>query len=232
MFLLDNNDLWSAKQTEKCAVVLLGGDAPKSDKLLQYIKTAPFVAAADGGAAIALKLGRCPNLLIGDFDSLPADGVDACRTHGAELLQLPVMKDMTDGEYLLATLAERGYKKLLVLGALGGRTDMELANVFCAADLARQGIFCLLAHDTTLLLPLWSGQQPVQLCLKGFAGKTFSQVALSEQCRRIQLSGFLYPLNKELYRGQTLGLSNIVTDDTAKLVLTDGSLLTIINRQE
>lgn len=230
---LDRTKLWpqgaAEKAHEKSAVILLGGEEPKENRLLQYIKTAPYLAAADGGAAIALRLGRCPNLLIGDFDSLEEAKVNSCRQLGAELLELPVMKDMTDGEFLLDTLTERGFGRLLVLGAMGGRPDMELANIFYAESLAKRGAFCLLAHDNALLLPLYAEENPITLEINNFAGYTFSQVSLADRCEHITLDGFLYPLDGVLCRGQTLGLSNIIEKDRATVRLANGSLLIIIN---
>lgn len=230
MLLLDNDELW--QQGEQSAVVLLGGEMPQDERWLSIIREAQLLAAADGGAALALSMGRLPDLLVGDFDSLDAKLVAECEQGGVEMLRLPVMKDMTDGEYLLDELLARGYRRLLVLGALGGRPDMQLANIFGAAELARRGAEILLAHDNALLIPLYAGDGPDDACelvLKGFAGKTFSQIAISERCRHILLDGFFYPLDGELARRQTLGLSNIIDRDEAHLTLHGGTLLAVIN---
>lgn len=232
MIFIDNDQLYNEllwQRETKSAVVLLAGQVPQDKRWLQIISHAGFLAAADGGAALALHLGRCPNLLVGDFDSLDAALVKEAAQGGATLVQLPVMKDVTDGEYLLQRLAEQGFCRLLVLGALGGRVDMQMANIYTAASFARRGVSCLLAQDDALLVPLFAGDEPAELVLRGFAGKTFSQVSISERCKNIRLDGFLYPLDGELKRGQTLGLSNIIKQKEASLQLVGGSLLTIIN---
>ena len=230
MLTLKNNCFLGDKPFLQTAVMLLGGDMPQDSGLLQYIKEAPYLAAADGGAAAALGLGCCPNLLIGDFDSLPAADLNACKAQGAEVAALPQMKDWTDGEFLFSELFGRGFRRLLVLGALGGRPDQQLANIFCAEKAARDGLFCLLAHDNALLLPLYAESEPQTLLLEGFAGQTASLVSLSESCGNIWLDGFFYPLNDALYRRQTRGISNIINVEQAKISLTMGSLLVIINR--
>lgn len=232
MLVLDKHRLWAEATSHKAAVVLLGGEMPCSADLREYVKNAAFLAAADGGAAFALELGRHPDLLIGDFDSLPDASVAVCREYGTEIVQLPIMKDMTDGEFLLDTLLKRGFDRLLVLGALGGRPDMELANIYCAAELAKRGGFCLLAHSNALLLPLYAEENTVRLEMRGFDGHTFSQLSLSDKCAHISLDGFLYPLDGELQRGQTLGLSNIIETESARLSLQNGTLLTVINLDE
>lgn len=227
VILLDKERLCAPD--DETAVVLLGGEMPRDERLLPAISGAKFLAAADGGAAQALRLGRTPDLLVGDFDSLGADDVAACQNAGAEMIRLPVMKDETDGEFLLNTLTARGFKRWLVLGALGGRPDMELANIYCAEAAARRGVTCVFAHDNALMLPLWAEDVPCELEIHEFGGHTFSQIALSEQCRHITLAGFLYPLDGPLKRGQTLGLSNVIEGNCARLTLRGGSLLTVID---
>lgn len=228
--ILDNKNLLAANHGGgKSALVLFGGQMPKNDRWLNAIRDAEFLAAADGGAALALQLKRVPDLLIGDFDSLAADDVAACQKGGAEMVRLPVMKDETDGEFLLNTLLGRGFKQLTVLGALGGRPDMEFANIYCAEAAARRGATILLAHDNALLLPLFAEDKPCRLLLRGFAGYTFSQLSLSDCCQHIKLRGFLYPLDGALRRGQSLGLSNVIEENETVLTLEGGSLLTAIN---
>lgn len=211
------------------ALALLAGRPPQSDLLRKLAADAPYVAAADGGAAIALSAGRRPDLLIGDFDSLAAADLAACREAGCEILTLPAAKDLTDGEFLLQTLFERGWRRLLVLGALGGRIDQTLANIACAEKLVHEGAAVLLAHDDAILCPLYAESAPQELVLHGFAGKTLSLVSLAEVCERVEIAGFAYPLAGRLQRRQTLGISNVVRAAEAKIRLTGGSLLVCLN---
>lgn len=215
--------------SDDTALVLLAGKPPRSGRLLNAIVRAPYMAAADGGAALALAVGRKPDLLIGDFDSLSAAGLAECREAGCEILTLPAAKDLTDGEFLLQTLWERGRRRLLVLSALGGRIDQTLANIACAEKLARLGAEVLLVHDDAILCPLYAAGAPQELSLHGFGGKTLSLLSLSEACERVELSGFEYPLNGRLKRRQTLGISNVVRAEAATVRLTGGSLLVCLN---
>lgn len=222
---LDADRFWC----DDTALVLLAGQPPASEWLLKTVAAAPYVAAADGGAAIALAAGRRPDLLIGDFDSLAAEALAACREAGCEILTLPAAKDLTDGEFLLQTLYERGWRRFLVLGALGGRVDQMLANIACAEKLARAGAEVLLAHDDAVLCLLYAESTPQELTLHGFAGKTLSLLSISEVCDKVELAGFEYPLNGRLARRQTLGISNVVRAEAAALRLTGGSLLVCLN---
>ncbi len=219
----------SAATNEQTAVVLLGGTPPQAAWLSAYLNSAAYLAAADAGAASVLAAGRVPDLLVGDFDSLAESQLAACQAAGAEIITLPTAKDLTDGEFLLDLLVGRGFRRLLVLGALGGRTDHLLANIACAEKLARQGICVMLAHDAEILVPLCATDEPCVLGLHGFVGRTLSLVSLAGESRLVQLDGFAYPLQGALRRQQSLGISNIVQTNNAQITLTDGSLLVCLN---
>ncbi|MBQ2888163.1 MAG: thiamine diphosphokinase [Firmicutes bacterium] len=229
MLLLQADNLLADTVDEQTAVVVLGGARPQAAWLAAYLKSASHLAAADAGAAAVLAAGRVPHLLVGDFDSLTEPLLTECRSAGAEIITLPAAKDLTDGEFLLDLLVGRGLRRLLVLGALGGRTDHLLANIGCAEKLARQGVCVMLAHDTELLVPFCALDEPRTLQLGGFAGRTLSLISLAEESRLVQLKGFAYPLQSALRRQQSLGISNIVQTNNAQITLTDGSLLVCLN---
>ncbi len=84
-----------------------------------------MVICADGGYAHAQKLGIVPDLWIGDGDSLGGQPVEA-----EEKLELPVKKDNTDTDVAVMEALRRGYKEIIIIGALGGRIDHEFSH-FC-----------------------------------------------------------------------------------------------------
>jgi thiamine pyrophosphokinase len=227
MVVLDFNRL----MTPDAAVVLLGGEPPQSDELLNCIKCGKLVAAADRGAALALHVGRVPDILVGDFDSLPPELLAECRQGGARIFSLPVHKDLTDGEYILQHLSAQGMRRLLILGGLGGRVDQLLANILTAVPQARQGVEILFAHDDALLYVLAAdnADEPQELVLRGFAGRTVSLISLAEESRAVELAGFEYPLHGALKQNVSLGVSNVVQAEGASIRLTDGCLLVCIN---
>lgn len=211
------------------AVALLGGDGPRRPEWQACIRQAHFLAAADSGAALALQQGRYPNLLVGDFDSLPANLLAQCQGSGCRICRLPVHKDLTDGEFLLQWLYKAGWRRLLVLGALGGRFDQTLANICTAVPLARQGVEICLAQEDGLLLLLAAEAEPRRLCLRDFVGCTVSLLALGQACGRVELSGFEYPLNGPLSPYTSLAISNVVQQPQATVDLQQGCLLVCVS---
>lgn len=211
------------------AVVLFGGEAPRRPEWRDCIRQARFLAAADAGAEMALRQGRYPNLLVGDFDSLPANLLAQCRGSGCQICRLPVHKDLTDGEFLLQCLHKAGWQRLLILGALGGRFDQTLANICIAAPLARQGVEICLAQEDGLLLLLAAEAEPRRLCLQDFAGCTVSLLALGQACGRVELAGFEYPLQGPLSPYTSLAISNVVQQTQATIALQNGCLLVCVS---
>ena len=66
---------------------------------------------------------------IGDFDSVNDDEYKIIKDNSRELIKLNPVKDDTDLEHTLHFPEERGYKKALIYGALGGRQDHNLLNI-------------------------------------------------------------------------------------------------------
>ena len=109
-------------------LVFANGALDDSGWVAPFLARASAVLAADGGLRHLLPLGRRPDVLIGDLDSLPP-GVDA-ETMAAQTIRYPRDKDETDLELaLLHAIGRYSGREVLILGGFGGRVDHMLANV-------------------------------------------------------------------------------------------------------
>ena len=185
------------------------------------------ILCADGGALNALRLGLAPQTIIGDLDSLSAKQVEAFSAAGAEVLRFPTDKDETDLELALRWSADRGATAIVILGALGGRFDQTLANVYL---LALPGL-----HD--IPIEMVDGEQNIRLLrpgphrVEGSAGDTVSLIPLGGKAGGISASGLKYPLRGEsLEFGPARGISNVMLCDSASLEFHSGLLLVIHTR--
>ena len=70
------------------------------------------------------KVDTKAGLIIGDFDSYNRPERDT------EIIELPVMKDDTDSVYAIKEAISRGYKDILIVGAIGDRFDHSLVNAY------------------------------------------------------------------------------------------------------
>ena len=93
-----------------------------------------FLICADGGWARARQFGLTPQLVVGDFDSMPLAMCPDVPT-----LTLPTEKDDTDLVVCLHEGRKRGYTEFILAGAIGGRFDHTLSCLQCAADCALRG---------------------------------------------------------------------------------------------
>ena len=131
-----------------------------------------FIIAADGGARHCEQLGITPNLLIGDLDSVSDEEIQSLTDREVEIIRHPVHKDQTDLELAVRAAQERGADEIVVLGALGGRWDMTLANVMLlGANLA--GINVRLVDGPHDLFMLHGGNS---VTIPGDAGDVLSLI--------------------------------------------------------
>ena len=194
-------------------------DIARARQLLDHATT---VIAADGGLRHLLALGRRPDVLIGDLDSLP-DGVSLGDAAGT-VIRHPRDKNETDLELALLYAIERHPERpVLILGGFGGRVDHMLANIL------------LLAHPRLLGRPIrfvngresaWlvsAAVPPGETRITGRPGDIVSLLPLGGDARVAATSGLRWPLlDERLAFGPARGVSNEMTADVAIVRLGEG----------
>ncbi len=196
------------------------------------LDSADLVLAADSGAAWLATIGRRPDRLVGDFDSLDSRLLGELEAAGVPVERHRAEKDETDAELALERAVELGADEVTLLGALAGeRLDHELANLFLIADPRWVGAL----HEVrvvcggTLVRPL-HGQASLEL--EAPVGATVSLLPVGGDAIGVRTGGLRYPLHDEVLRfGRSRGLSNLVVQAPASVSLEDGVLL-VIERTE
>ena len=184
-----------------------------------------LIIAADGGMTHCRALGIKPSIVIGDLDSLEPDYLKSLQTSGTEIISYPINKDQTDLELALHKALDLGSDEILVLGALGARWDMTIANLLLSAspEFSKVTIRLIDGHQEIILLR-GNGKRT----FKGKKGDILSIVPLGQDAYGVTLRGLEYPLEDDVLRfGATRGISNILIDDTATVYLKKGLLLCI-----
>jgi thiamine pyrophosphokinase len=184
-----------------------------------------LIIAADGGTTHCRELGIKPSIVIGDLDSLNPDYLKSLQTSGTEIISYPANKDQTDLELAIRKAIELGCDEILVLGALGARWDMTIANLLLPAlsDFSKASIRLIDEYQEIILLRGEGG-----LTFKGKKGDTLSIVPLREDAEGVTLQGLEYPLEDDVLKfGATRGISNVLLEDTATVYLKKGLLLCI-----
>ncbi len=184
----------------------------------------PRVICADGGARHARSLALKPHAIIGDLDSLSADQVAAFKADGVEIIQHPPDKDETDLELALRHCRRLGASSIHILGALGGRIDQTLANIFLLAQ-AEIGDMDVAIVDGDQALRLL---QPGVHRVDGARGDTISLIPLSAAAAGISTRRLQYPLRNETLRlGPARGISNVMLEESALVEFRAGLLLLV-----
>jgi len=189
------------------AVVFLDGEYGDPGWHRALAGAADLVLAADGGARFLAGIGVTPGAVVGDFDSLDADGVRRLEAAGVELVRHPVRKDVTDGELAVEEALRRGALEVVLAGATGA-LDHTLGHLAILRRLAARGIAARLAAPglsaTVLVAPAVVG-------LAAPAGVRVSVVPLGADAT-VTLRGLDYPLERGVLPADAcLGIGNMVS---------------------
>ncbi|MBR2942235.1 MAG: thiamine diphosphokinase [Clostridia bacterium] len=202
------------------ALIVLGGDAPDKMLLLSCAGYADLKIAADRGLEAYENAGITPDLLVGDMDSVDPDLL--ARVQGnMQVERLPVHKDDTDGVHALDTAIARGADQITILGALGGRMDHAMANLMLLVRAHRMGAYAEILDAHLRIVRI-----DEEITITGAKGDTFSLLPLGE-AKGVTLEGCYYHSEEELSfdSGYPIGVSNVITEDDARIQVREGDLL-------
>ncbi len=187
----------------------------------QGLMSADFVIACDFGYKHAVDAGIIPDLIIGDFDSLPGGAPS-----GPNVISASADKDDTDTMLALKEALKRGYRKIVVAGGLGGRIDHEIANLSLSAYAADHGARCFLVNEHHQIFAIRNTSCRIR---KGRWTK-ISVFAMDRNVKGVTLKGLRYPLTDEdLTNIFPVGVSNSFAADTAEITVREGMLLVVLN---
>ncbi len=182
-----------------------------------------LIIVCDGGVRHLQKLGIKPDVIIGDMDSIESSQLTSYAAQGVQIIQYPANKDFTDTELALDYALNLKPTAIYIWGALGGRLDHTLANVFLLLEAKDAGI-------RTYLLDEYCEAFIVdkEAAFVDAKGVTVSLFAFSSKVEGLSLRGFVYPLQDALLTmGESRGVSNIINEAHAKISVRAGNLLVI-----
>lgn len=201
--------------------VLVAGGTIDEKKLRKACEKEIYIAAADSGADALYKLSISPNLLIGDFDSISDKTLVEYRKNGIECLSFPPEKDASDSELALSILKDRGYDEIEFFGALGGRLDHSVSNLFLTYRFYQEGVCVCLRGDCDARVV--TGIHEIKR-----SGRFFSLFRIAPERTVVSIRGAKYDLeSEELPWASSLGLSNEWKDDVVMITVHSGAALFI-----
>jgi thiamine pyrophosphokinase len=204
--------------------VVASGELEASDA--RWLDDADLVIAADGGAGSLDTLGRAPDLLVGDLDSVEANLVERLTAAGTRVHRHPADKEASDTELAVEMAFELGATAVVVLGAVGGaRLDHELANLLLLADPALAGRDLRAVHGGTQVRALHANGS---LAISGSPGALLTLLPVGGDATGVATDGLRWTLEGATLRmGRSRGLSNEMTGSAASIRITGGTLLVV-----
>ncbi len=202
-------------------IVICGGEAPGLDP--RNLPADALVIAADSGLDHAADLGLDVAIAVGDFDSVSARRLADAEASGTELRRHPVDKDATDLELALDAARATGARSVVVVGALGGRLDHELANLLLLAS-DRWADLSIELRDRRARMVVARGRRT----LTGSVGDHVTLLAVGGRAVGVSITGVRWPLDDAtLEPGSSLGVSNELDSPVAVLTVADGVVLAV-----
>lgn len=211
----------------KRIIIFANGELPELNRARTLLRGDDFIIGADGGTRHALALGLKPNLIIGDMDSVEKDQLKKLSEAGTEIELYPRDKNETDLELAISKAIELDSKELVIVAAMGGRTDQTLANIALLAD----------PRLASLDVRLDDGVEEIFLCrsqvqVKGIRGDIVSLIPWGGAVSGVQTKNLKWQLNNEtLYPDKTRGISNEMVTESASVDIESGLLLVTHHRQ-
>lgn len=214
---------------KKTACIITGGTLPDSF-LAGYVKEHPgeLLIVVDGALEVTHRLGLQPDYIVGDFDTVDR----SLLTFYDEkiILRHPPEKDQTDTELAIETALQAGCSSLVFFGATGSRLDHSLANIFLLQGLVKQGVEAVILNETN---KLYIKEKGFTLKRKEACGDYVSLLPLTETVEEVTLTGFKYPVQKlTFYRERTLGVSNEITAEEARVEFSKGMFIVVESRDK
>jgi thiamine pyrophosphokinase len=201
---------------EKRCVLVLGGDITDYRKAKSLIDDEDYVIFCDRGLRHLEALGVKPSLAVGDFDSVPVP-------EGVETVVFPPRKDDTDALCGLKEGLGRGYTTFLILGALGGRLDHEMGNLYLLDYLYSHGADGEIADGNTTVEIVGKEWKRVRS-----GTKYFSLIAAFGRAWGVYIEGAEYNLTDGVIDpSYQYGISNETRGENTRVRVEKGRLLLI-----
>ena len=212
---------------DKIGIIIAGGDLSPAfaEKIIRETgsRGSLCIAAADAGLEILDRIGLAPDILLGDFDTVRQEILGGYTDRkDVEVIRHDPVKDASDMELTADVLYERGIRRILVLGALGGRADHTLANIRLTYWMRLRGAEFILLDPGNRIRCLVTGpagcpETVFTLRRDSQWGRYIGVFALGGTVRHLTMEGFKYPLKDftlDERNVPSLTISNEITAET------------------
>lgn len=218
---------------DKKRAILIGAGELDSN-MAENIKTKQmadsFIIALDGGFAFCEEQGIVPDMIVGDFDSLPSTKQKLLERYPQEIIhRLPCEKDDTDTLAALRLAVEKGYEQFVIYGGLGGRISHTMANIQSLLCLKEKGMSGELIGKSSKVFLVKNESCILSKDESGYV----SVFAWGGNAKGVTLNNLKYEISDaELTDSFPIGVSNEFVGKEAEITVSNGILLIVVERKE
>ena len=214
----------SATRQMRRALIVAGGELPRTGRLQTHVTDGAYVVAADSGLDRADALGIDVDMIVGDLDSVTPAALERAEHRGIDVIRHNPDKDETDLELAIAHCHAKGALEVTVICADGGRLDHELTNIMVLCSSTWAGIEITVVGDRGRLLPIHTDRSlPVE------AGAIVTLMAIGGPAHGVTTAGLQWSLDREtLWPDSSRGTSNLATESSPNVEVLDGTVLAVL----
>jgi thiamine pyrophosphokinase len=203
---------------KKTVALVANGAIHSPTCLAPRIKQYQQIIAVDGGLYYCDLMQICPELIVGDLDSISQELLK--KYSHVPIYSLPIDKDETDLECAVRLVAKPDVAKITIFGALEKRTDHALGNLHI---LRRYPHKVFIESETELIFAI-KGKSDIPCTI----GQTISFIPLGGPVTGVTSKGLKWELNNASFDKDFMSISNICLNPSIQVSIASGDLLCIL----
>lgn len=208
---------------DQAAILFVNGELNFPELIRPILDQPVFLIAVDGGLKHLNSLKLSPDLLIGDLDSVDSNDLFLIKERKIEIKKYPSHKDESDLELAIQYSVEKGFSKIIIVGALGGRVDQTVTNINLLTNPQWRERDLILFDGVTYIRLIRD-----KLRISGNPGDLVSLIPMTEKVTSVKTEGLDYPLeNEDLFQWKTRGISNVMTGESASISILGGLVICV-----
>lgn len=210
-------------------VILIGAgelESDMADVIKANMSENVFVIALDGGLVFCAEHNIEPDMIVGDFDSLPPQKQVLLENYSKDIIQkLPCEKDDTDTLAAIKLAIKKEFNTYTIYGGLGGRFSHSLANIQSLMYLKEKGLQGELVGDNSRIFLIKDESVTLEAQDKGY----ISIFSYSEVAEGVTLKNLKYEIeDAQLCNSFPIGVSNEFIGKNAEISVRKGILLVVV----
>ncbi len=189
-----------------------------------------LILAVDGGANLLFELGKVPDILIGDNDSIKEETLKKLKESHIKIFNYPSEKNYSDFELASDYIINNEEKSdVLLFNMFGKRIDQFLFNLEICKKLTNAGFRVSMMGSSC---EIYFIKDNSILTINGKIGDIVSILPVNNEIDIKKTDGLRYELiNEKLYNETTRGLSNELIKDSCKIEINNGMAMVMYLRK-